>query len=139
MKVQAVPFPIHPPNQHISVNHQPGCGQPHRLFSLWRCNAVKGLFWNHRLSQFSFVQLDQNQIKVELTKISQKNPFHVREVCCSTLVTCKVPDFLNRIMYCLAADYITFLNSQSSTSPHPVTRSFGREAAAATLISFLCW
>lgn len=47
--------------------------------------------------------------------------------------------FSNRIMCCLAADYITFLNSHSSTSSHPDTRSFGREAAAATLISFLCW
>lgn len=39
--------------------------------------------------------------------------------------------FLNKIMHSLTADYITFLNSQQHTSPHPVrrpgTRSFGSE------------
>lgn len=39
MKVQAVPFPIHPPNQHISVNHQPGCVQPHWSLTVqMQCN-----------------------------------------------------------------------------------------------------
>lgn len=75
MKVQAVPFPIHPPNQHISVNHQPGCVQLHWLLTVEKqCNQSVVL----ELLPFSILicSIGPKPIKVELTKISRKNPSH---------------------------------------------------------------
>lgn len=49
--------------------------------------------------------------------------------------------FLNGIMHCLTADYITLLNSQQHTSPHPAlcpsTSSFGRDISSSSLSNLI--
>ena len=100
-------------------------------------------FCSYCLSQASFVQLGQERLLIE-TKISQeKNPFYVREVCCSSLVTCKVLDFFSQTRLCTASLQITSPSwtRNSSTLPHPAlcpsTSSSGRDTSSGSFSNLI--
>lgn len=129
MKLQAVPFPIHSPYQLISITHHPGCvPAPLTVFTVEvQCNQSRIL----QLLPFSSLIFSTGPriVIVKCVNINQNTTGEKSFPCNASVLL--VPSYLqstfflfsNKIVCCLTADYITFLNSQQHlTSPRAVPK-----------------